>query len=206
MVDYFALFAEPRRPCVDADALKTRFLAFSAEVHPDRVHTASAAERDAAQRRYVELNAAYHCLREPKERLRHLLELERGAKPEVVQNIPPDLMDQFLEVSQLCRAVDAFLQEKRQVNSPLLKVQMFERGLERTDHLNALQQKLNAQREALLEELSALNAAWESAPAPGTSHRPDSLPLARLEQIYRLLSFLGRWSGQLQERVVQLSM
>ncbi len=206
MVDYFVLLAEPRRPGLDADALKAKFLALSAEVHPDRVHTASAAERDAAQQRYIELNAAYHCLREPKERLRHLLELERGAKPEVVQNIPSDLMDQFLEVSQLCRAVDVFLQEKRQVNSPLLKVQMFERGLEWTDKLNAVQQKLNAQREAMLGELQALNGAWESAPASGASHRHDSLPLARLEQIYRLLSFVGRWTSQLQERVVQLSM
>ncbi|MBI2926568.1 MAG: hypothetical protein HYY24_12810 [Verrucomicrobia bacterium] len=206
MVDYFALFAEPRRPWLDTDALKARFLALSAEVHPDRVHTASAAERDAAQQRYVELNAAYHCLREPKERLRHLLELECGAKPEVVQNIPSDLMDQFLEVSTLCRAVDAFLQERSQTNAPLLKVQMFERGLEWRDKLQALQQELNAQRDTLLGELPALNAAWESAPAPGASHRPDSLPLARLEQIYRLLSFLGRWTSQLLERVVELAM
>src|SRR5215472_9636832 len=77
MVDYFALLDEPRRPWLDAEPLKEKFLALSATVHPDRVHNLSETERAAAQERYTELNAAYQCLREPKERLHHLLELER---------------------------------------------------------------------------------------------------------------------------------
>src|SRR5437868_8581649 len=81
MTDNFSLFNEPRRPWLDADLLKQKFLKFSAEVHPDKIHNASDGEKAAANKRYAELNAAYNCLREPKERLLHLIELELGAKP-----------------------------------------------------------------------------------------------------------------------------
>ena len=40
MTDAFALLSEPRRPWLDAEALKARFLPLSAAVHPDRVHSA----------------------------------------------------------------------------------------------------------------------------------------------------------------------
>ena len=103
MTDYFALLNEPRRPWLEPDKFKQKFLALSAEVHPDRTHNASPAEKDAAQQRYTELNAAYRCLGDPKERLRHLLKLELGANPKDVERIPQALMNLFLEVSQLCR-------------------------------------------------------------------------------------------------------
>src|SRR5438034_1253303 len=103
MIDYFALLTEPRRPWIDPDSLKQKFLVLSSDVHPDRVHNASEAEKCLAQERYTNLNTAYNCLREPKSRLQHLLELELGAKPANLQSIPPDLMDVFLEVSQACR-------------------------------------------------------------------------------------------------------
>src|SRR5947209_7004515 len=142
-MDCFALLNEPRRPWLDSDQLKQRFLALSSEVHPDRVHNAPAAERQAADRRYSELNAAYNCLREPKDRLRHLLELERGAKPEDIERIPPGLMDEFFAVGKLCRDTDAFLAEKAAVTSPMLKVQIFERAQEWTEKLMALQRNVN---------------------------------------------------------------
>src|SRR5438445_2111306 len=101
MTDYFALLDEPRRPWLDPEVLKARFLALTAEVHPDRVHGATETEKRTANQRYADLNAAYNCLREPKERLLHLLELERGKKPEEVQKIPAGMMDLFAEIGQL---------------------------------------------------------------------------------------------------------
>lgn len=204
MADNFALLNEPRRPWLDADLLKQKFLQLSAEVHPDRVHSASEAEKETANKRYAELNAAYNCLKEPKERLLHLLELESGAKPKDVQRIPPGTMDLFVEVGQMCRDVDGFLTEKGKVTSPLLKVQMFEKGMDWTDKLNHLQQKINAKRDELVAELKTMNAAWDASQADLPKYKAG-LPLERLEQIYRILSYVARWTEQIQERVVQLA-
>ena len=205
MNDAFALLSEPRRPWLDAEALKQEFLALSSEVHPDRVHSASDVQKQAANARYAELNAAHNTLREPRERLLHLLELERGAKPSDIQRIPPGTMDLFVEVGQLCRDVDAFLAERAKVTSPLLKVKMFERGMEWTDKLQALQQNINAKREELAAELQQMNPVWESAPPISSPERAAALPLERLEQIYRVFSYIARWSEQIQERNVQLA-
>jgi DnaJ-domain-containing protein 1 len=205
MVDNFALLSEPRRPWLEPESLKPRFLALSAEVHPDRVHNAGETEKAAANQRYALLNAAYNCLREPKERLIHLLELESGARPKDVQRIPPGTMDLFVEIGQTCREADAFLAEKSKTTSPLLKVRMFEQGMEWTDKLNRLQQRVNLKRDDIFAELRTMNAAWESAPAAASSERVAALPLERLEQLYRVASYIARWTEQIQERVTQLS-
>ncbi len=205
MIDAFALLNEPPRPWLDAEALKQKFLPLSSAVHPDRTHNAPDAEKQASTARYAELNAAYNTLREPRDRLLHLLELELGAKPKDVQRIPPGTMDLFVEVGQICRDVDAFIAQRGNVTSPLLKVQMFERGMEWTDKLQALQQRINAKRDELTGELQQLNAVWESAPTIGSPERVAALPLERLEQIYRVFSYIARWSEQIQERNVQLA-
>jgi DnaJ-domain-containing protein 1 len=201
MTDCFALLEEARQPWLDPDQLKTKFHSLSAEAHPDRVHNASAECKQAAQDRYTELNAAYNCLREPKTRLRHLLELELGTKPAEIQQIPPDLMNLFMQVSQLCRETDSFLVEKAQVTSPLLRVELFERGQARTEKLSALQKIVTSSRDKLLVELKTHNAAW----TPG-DQRTKAPNLSRLEELYRLFSYFDRWNAQLQERIVQLAL
>lgn len=196
VTDHFALLNEPRRPWLEPDALKEKFLALSTEVHPDRVHQASEADKVAANRRYTELNSAYNCLREPRDRLRHLLELELGRKPSDLTNVPDDLMDLFFAVGKSLRDVDTFVAEKARASSPMLQVQLFERGQEWIEKLGEVRQTITSRREPLVCELKALSAAWEDNPAK---------PLERLLEIWRLLSFYERWLAQIQERVVQLS-
>ena len=205
MTDAFALLNESRRPWLDAEALKQKFQSLSNPVHPDRVHSATEAEKQSANARYAELNAAYNTLREPRDRLLHLLELETGAKPADIQRIPPGTMDLFVEVGQLCRDIDAFAAERALVSSPLVKVQMFQRGMEWTDKLQSLQQRIIAKRDELAVELWKMNEVWDAAPAIGSPERRAALPLERLEQIYRVFSYIARWSEQLQERNVQLA-
>jgi DnaJ-domain-containing protein 1 len=199
MTDYFKLLEQPRRPWLDADALKQTFLALSAKIHPDRVHNAPEAERRAAGERYTELNAAYQCLREPKERLKHLLELEAGARSADIQQVPPELTEPFFEIGRLCREADALIAEKAKTTSPVLQAQLFGRGAEWTEQLAAMQRKIGDRREELLTELKGMNAAWESG-ASG-----NALPLVRLEEIRRRLGYFARWSEQIQERMVKLS-
>lgn len=205
MTDAFALLSEPRRPWLDPEALKQKFLPLSAEAHPDRIHSASDEAKQQATSRYAELNAAYNTLREPRDRLLHLLELELGAKPKDVQRIPPGTMDLFVEVGQLCRDVDAFIAQRANATSPLVKVQMFERGMEWTEKLQDLQRRINVKREELVAELQGMNAIWENASPIGSPERLSALPMERLEQVYRVFSYIARWTEQIQERIVQLA-
>jgi len=203
MTDYFAFLNEPRRPWLDPDSLKGKFLELSAEIHPDRVHDAPEAEKQRAHTRYLELNAAYNCLKEPKSRLRHLLELE-GTSLHGIEQMPSGSMELVLETGQLCRAVDSFLAERARVTSPLLKVEMFEVAHGWTDKLNAAQRTLNERQEEIAAELRQMNHAWEAAPVDDSA-RASSLPLARLDRVYRDVSYCWRCVSQIQERIAQLS-
>ena len=104
----------------------------------------------------------------------------------------------FNEINQVCRDADALLSEKRQITSPLLQVQFFERSQECTERLAALQQRMNSEREALLAEIERIDSDWNG---PGRRAAVD-----RLGEVSRLLSYFTRWSGQLLERMVRLAM
>jgi len=203
MTDYFVVLGEARRPWIDAELLKQKFLALSAKMHPDRVEGRTAAQGRDSQARYAEMNAAYQCLREPKDRLKHLIQLERGSKPDQVQRIPPDLMTMSLEIGQACREADKILEEKAKTDSPLLQVRLFQRAQEATEQLSVFQNKIQARREALLDEVRALDAGWSNAQKVGSGGLSGALD--RLEELYRLLSYCEKWSAQVRERVVQLS-
>lgn len=200
MTDNFAMLDEPRRPWLEPDSLKQKFLALSAGLHPDKIHAAGEAEKAGATKSFAELNAAYSCLAEPKSRLLHLLELELGAKPKEIQQIPSALADLFAEVAMTCRNADAFLAEKNKATSPLVQVQFFERGQEWVEKLNALRQKLNGLHDRLTSELKSLDAKWMNT---NTASRRGVL--AEAEELYRLFGYFNRWSKQIQERVVRLS-
>jgi curved DNA-binding protein CbpA len=206
MTDYFALLEEPRRPWIEPDPLKAKFLTLSGKAHPDRFHSSPDSEKQEASTRYAELNTAWQCLRDTKDRLLHLLELECGSKPEGIEDIPADFTSMFMEAGQFCQELDRFLLERSRASSPMLRVQMFTQGMEWTQRVNLVLPRLTTQRAALEGELKALNLAWGVAPPVGHPKRAASLPLDRLDHIYRRLSYVSRWIGQLQERVVQLSL
>jgi DnaJ-domain-containing protein 1 len=200
MIDYFVLLKERRRPWLEPGALKAKFLALAAEAHPDKQQIESEAQKLAVSRHYAELNAAYHCLAEPKSRLFHLLELEQGAKPADIQQIPDTLAELFAAVAMTCRNTDTFLKANHQATSPLLQVQQFERSQEWVEQLRNLQARLAGLHHKLVEELKQLDASWMSA----TSDR--TVLLNRLEELYRLFGYFNRWNSQIQERIVQLSL
>jgi len=204
-MDYFALLGQPRQPWLDADALKAVFLQQSARLHPDRVLASDTAEQAAATERFAKLNAAYNCLREPKDRLLHLLELESGASPANVQNVPADTVDLLMETGEACRQIDPFLAARSRASSPLAKAQMFEKALEWTTRLQAFQEQIQLRRDQLLAELRAMNDAWNAAPPAPSPARAGALPLRRLEELARTFSYMARCVGQIQERLAQLS-
>ena len=200
MIDYFALVSEPRRPWLEPDVLKQKFLTLSASLHPDRIHSAGAAARAGAATSFAELNAAYTCLADPKSRLRHLLELELGAKPKDIEEIPAALADVFADVAMTCRSTDGFLAERSRGTSPLLQVQRFEHAQDWVDKLQALQQKLSGVQGQLLDELKALDGRWVNLAAEARHEI-----LSNLEELYRLFGYFNRWNKQINERLVQLA-
>jgi curved DNA-binding protein CbpA len=204
MTDYFALLGESRRPWIDPDALKNKFLSLSTQYHPDRVHEQGGQARQDANHKYAELNAAYQCLSHTKERLLHLITLESGASPRDIQRIPPGTMEYFMEVAQLCKQLDLFLTERKNVTSPLLKVRLFEQGLDWAEKVSALRKVLTGFSSRLEDELKSLNHVWDEQAGPSPA-RSQTLPLERLEQIYRTMSFLSRWDSHLQEKSVLLT-
>jgi DnaJ-domain-containing protein 1 len=205
MLDYFDLLRTPRQPWLDLDLLKQKFFTLSAPLHPDRAHNASAEEKAAATQRFSEMNVAWLCLRDPKERLAHLLELENGARPADTQAVPTPAMEYFIAVARLGREADALLAAKAKSASPLLQMETFAQRMQLTERLQELQQRLNGHRDSLLADLRRMNAAWETAPPPGSPSRSAALPLRELEDAYRFFSYVGRWTGQIQERVAKLS-
>ncbi len=223
MTDCFALLGQARRPWLDPEVLKQKFLAISAQIHPDRVANTKHSDATTAQQQFTALNTAYHCLRDPKERLRHLLELETGAPLRQLLRLPAELMEQSLQVGVLCREADTFLQEHQRTTSPLLQAQLFGRGQRCLERLQALRHQLNSRAEDLSLELQALDARWTaSGTATGSAHPcqcdggttgqagaaggPERAAVVEpLERLYQLFSFYSRWLAQIEERIVLLS-
>ena len=203
MVDYFALMDEPRRPWLDPAALKTKFYGLSATLHPDRTHGATTPEKEQAHRQFTELNAAYHCLQDPRQRLRHLLELETGVAATQVQEVPAALMDTSLEIARLCRETDGFLKQKAAATSRLLQVEVFLQAQQWSGRLRALQRQIGTRRDAWLQQLAALDERWMRNTRDGTPQPPEII--SELAELFRLLGYAQRWDEQVHERIVQLA-
>jgi DnaJ-domain-containing protein 1 len=193
MLDYFRLFDEPRRPWIDPASLKQKFHSLSVLHHPDR----SSSDSTGASVEYADLNAAYNCLRNTPQRLAHLLELETGVKPRSVQSIPGDLMDWAFEAGALLRETDQFLAEKARNGSPMVAVQHFEKGMQFTDRLAAMQTRIQQALGPLDDRLREMNAILNQA---------SPFPIDELAEIYQRCAFLNRWSQQIQVRISNLAM
>lgn len=205
VTDYFVVLDLPRRPWLESQDLQNRFLARSAEVHPDRFHSAPAEQREHANQAFTAANTAYQVLRDTKQRIRHLLELERGHPLAQLERLPGAATDFFFQVGGLCRQVDQFLAKNRSnATSPLLRVRHFEAAMRWRGQLQTVQTTLNRKREELERELELMNTTWEAL-GEVQADRTGSLPLTRLEEIYREYSYISRWLEQVRERMVELA-
>jgi curved DNA-binding protein CbpA len=201
MTDFFAVLALERRPWLEPDVIKEAFHRQSLTVHPDRVHEADEVTRRAAEERYATLNAAQQCLREPKERLLHLVQLERGRKPGDMRSLPEGLMRLFGEVNGALRASEKVLLQRQSASSALLRAQTLQAALPLLEQMESLQSQLQAQRTALLTEVQIADATW------GTASPTDrEVALDGIEGLYHQFGFVDRWLGQLRERTVQLTL
>lgn len=189
MTDYFSLLNFERTPWLEPDLVKARFLELSAPAHPDRVHGLSAEETARANEVFAELNTAANVLREPRERLQHLLLLETGQNSAATQNIAPELIEVFGKVGMCCRSVDEFLAKRTATSSPILQAQLFGEGLDWSDRVSELQSEVSVLKGRAEEELKTIAAGW-----------PNEKPIARLRELAHRLATIARWEKQLQDR------
>lgn len=202
MTDYFAVLSMPRRPLIDPEALRGKFFSLSTTVHPDRVHGEDEFIRAEADKSYAALNSAHQCLRDTKLRLQHLMVLETGAKPGDLKTIPENLIQMFSQVAMLLRQTDPLLKEKAQAVSPMLKVGILERAMPHLGMISTLQTGIDQRRSELDGELAALDAVWVES-VLNAEMRGQAL--AGAQRLYHLFGFLDRWSAQLRERMIQLT-
>jgi curved DNA-binding protein CbpA len=195
MTDFFALLRLPRRPWLNEDAVKARFLELSATKHPDKAENKLEAESG-----FAELNAASNILKNPRERILHLLALEGFPRGGHVQNVPPAAMELFGEVGLLLRETDSFLAGKSKASSPMMKAQLFAAGLEWTDKLQAAVGRISTRLSDLFQQIQAIDARWTSL-----EESDKTAALHQLEQISRALGFLERWRAQIQDRIHALA-
>jgi DnaJ-domain-containing protein 1 len=203
MMDYFALLHLPRQAWLDEAVVKQEFLAQSASSHPDRVHNEDLESRESAQESYLNLNAAYQCLRDSRQRLRHFLELQRGTKLNEIQSVPNELVTLFMEVSRLCREADTLIAQNTATQSPLLKAALLDRNQSFMEELDGMKSRLSEWRKSLEDNVKELNA--ESISTAEKKQGPASALLGQLDTIQHQMGYAGRWFGQIQERMLKLS-
>ena len=205
MTDYFALLGVKRGPKVDVDVLKANFHRLSKALHPDhlgKVETACAANSAGP---FAEINAAYRCLRETKDRLAHLIEIELGRKPESIQHIPDEIATVGAQVMMICRGVDAFLGNRQKNPAPMVRAQQFKDSMEWLSKCDALEAALDPLRVRLEMELEKLEVAWNQPPehAPW---KPSAKIEIDLDRSYRLASYVTKWTSQIKERQLLLTL
>ena len=192
--DFFALLGEERRPWLDPERVKDTFHRLSRTVHPDQQTTpAGEAGADAD---FARLNQAQVALRDPKARLRHLLELEcpqvRLAGP---ADVPSSLANLFGPILGLLQEIDAFLVKKAAVPSALGKALLARAGFALREKAEARLEELATLHANAVQELRNFDSRW--------SPRPADAP-AQLHDFYQRFAYLTRWTDQLRERLFQL--
>ena len=188
--DFFALLGGPRRPWLDPEQVKETFHHLSRTLHPDQQAEATGD--------FARLNEAQATLRDPKSRLRHLLELEhpqvRLAGP---AGIPPGLANLFAPVHGLLQDVDSLLGKKISACSALAKALLARDEFTLREKVENSLAELETLEADALAELQAFDTEWTSG-LPGGADR--------LHMFYQRFAYLSRWIAQLRERLFQLGM
>ncbi len=188
MSDCFEILSEPRRPWLDADALKEKFHRLASRHHPD-VSKPGGID-------FTALNAAYQTLRDPKLRLRYLLELEFPEKLTAQQQPSGDIAEFFSLMGKHRADTDAFLARQAKAKSPLEHALLAAEKNERTESAEKTLALLVQKQEGVLMQLQFIDSVWDYEKA-------DSA--AALLDIYQGISYFGKWIEQVRGDLVKMT-
>jgi len=202
MQDYFALLELPRLPWLNPETVKEHFIRLSSPLHPDR--QSQAGTESSGNSRYAELNEAQRALSETRSRLRHLIELETGAPPSDINQVPEAVSDVFFEASQAIRPAEAFVRNRPAEQSAMQKVKRMEESLGHMERLKEVHERIQGLCVELEKRLEAMNEEFagsrERAEAGGGRERQ----LKELADIWRDYSYLSKWRSQIRELQMRL--
>jgi len=154
--DAFAALGLERHPWLDPAELKSRFLARASALHPDSDGGDAAA--------FAELNQCFALLRDPADRLRHLLELEF---PKAKKNSlpPPDERECFEAIALQARRVRELQARRKTAGSALARAALAPELKKELAACSALHARLEQSRSRLESGLKNLPADWQAAGA-----------------------------------------
>lgn len=96
--DHFERLGLPRRFSLEAEEIDRQYLARTRALHPDFHHLGSSSEQQASMELTARLNEAYSTLRDPFRRAEYLLQLEGGPPPQESGEMPPEFLEEILEL------------------------------------------------------------------------------------------------------------
>ena len=188
MTDFFALLDQPRRSWLDLEKLKQAFHEKSRVAHPDAGGTEAG---------FAQINQAYQVLQEPKRRLQHLLALEGQSPTAAGHKIADKVADLFQSVGVATQEAERVLRKFSSASNPLSRSLLqpdLKRAQGRVEEALAALRDLQASADDELQELS------KAETFPMGEDR-----IGELQRLYALFSYLTRWTGELEEKRVQLS-
>lgn len=160
--DYFELFGLPRRFAVDAEALQSRYLAISRNIHPDGFATAEPEMQSLVLRLSAAVNKAYDTLRDPIQRANYLLETSGGKSAADDKRVPPDLL---AHVMMLREQIEEAKAEGRAAELASIKQSVQQRRSGALEEITATAGRLDAgaegTRDALRLQLNAMKY-WDN--------------------------------------------
>jgi curved DNA-binding protein CbpA len=187
MTDFFALLEQPRRPWLDADALKDTYHRLSALHHPDVAET----EAD-----FAAINRAYQALTDPVARLRHLLELELPEALARTQAVPEEMAVFFAPVAEARQQTEAVLKKIRSAGSPLAKALLSNEQFEAQERIEETIWKLQTKQEGLLGRVREADGIWDL---------DREAALRRVPELWQSLGYCAKWLGTLRETLFEMA-
>jgi hypothetical protein len=183
MEDAFAVFGIRRKPVIQEEALRERYLKLSVDRHPD---ASGGKDED-----FHLVQEAYKTLRDPAMRLLHLLELTFPEHQRDSGHAPH--AELFLRAGNAVQAARAVWQRFEKTSSALARALLSPEIAEALRQIREAFEVVEQAEDELDSELENLDARW-----PNVS--PDEL-----STVATSFRFLCRWKSQLSEWEFQLS-
>jgi curved DNA-binding protein CbpA len=180
MRDFFAVLGEARQPWLDLEKLEERYRELSLTSHPDRSTVVIAGDES-----FAAVNEAYRVLKDPKQRIQHLLQLEEYELGR--ENSPPQsLLPLFSQIGDFIARATKLWQRRGEHQNALAKSVLHAEILASQREVETLLTDAKTLLRQAEETTRSLNDSWRS--------QPDELA-----KVYSMFGFLTRWIAQLEE-------